>query len=62
MSPSQYDPNTTSRIRRDELRALVSRARDTGAQLDPGDESARRADGVVIHRHELSRWLERGGR
>lgn len=61
MSPSQSDPNTTSPIDSDELRALVSRARDTGAQAGPGDESERRAEVVVVRRLAVAQWLAREG-
>lgn len=57
MSPRQYDPNTTSPIDRDELRALLRRARDI--ETHPGDESehARRAEYVVVHRCNVAAWL-----
>ena len=61
MSPSQSDPNTTSPIDRDELRALVSRARDTEAQSRLLRESERRADVVVVRRLAVAQWLAREG-
>jgi hypothetical protein len=61
MYPPQSDPNTTSPIARDELRALVSRARDNGAHRSPEDESPCRAEVVVVHRFAVARWLARGG-
>jgi hypothetical protein len=61
MSPQQSDPNATGRIARDELRALVRRARDTEAHRPYEDESERRAEVVVVHRFAVARWLARGG-
>lgn len=61
MSPSLYDPNPTSRIDRDELRALVRRARDTEAQPALRDENERRADVVVVRRLAVAQWLARDG-
>ena len=61
MSPSQSDPNTTSPIDRDELRALVSRARDTEAQSRLLRESERRADVVVVRRLAVAQLLAREG-
>lgn len=61
MSPRQCDPNTTSPINRDELRALLSRVRDIGAQPDVDAERSRRAEHVVVHRSNVAIWLGRGG-
>jgi hypothetical protein len=59
MSPIQYDPNATSPIDRDELRALVCRARDIEAQRAAEDERADRAEVVVVNRIAVAAWLGR---
>ena len=57
MSPRQYDPNSTSPIDRDELRALLSRARDIAAQPAVRSASDGRAENVVVHRAAVAAWL-----
>ena len=57
MSPQQYDPNTTSPIDRDELRALLSRARDIATPPGVDLERLRRGEHVVVHRCAVAAWL-----
>ena len=57
MSLTQYDPNTTSPIDREELRALVRRARDIVTQSDDAREGDDRAVVVVVHRAAVAAWL-----
>jgi hypothetical protein len=59
MSPKQSDPNTTSPIDRDELRALVCRARDIETQKRADDASSGRAEVVVVNRSAVAAWLGR---
>lgn len=61
MSPRQYDPNTTSPIDREELRALLRRVRDIGTQPGVHPERSGRAEDVVVHRCNVAVWLGRGG-
>ena len=59
MTPMPSDPNTTSPIDRDELRALVRRARDTSAQPAVTTARTRRVGDVVVHREAVAAWLDR---
>lgn len=58
MSPMQSDPNTTSPINRDELRALLRRARDIEAHTHVASRPLDRAVDVVVDRAALSAWIE----
>lgn len=57
MSPQLSDPNSTSPINRDELRALLRRARDIEAHDRAADVHARRGVKVVVNRNVLNAWL-----
>lgn len=57
MSPQHTDAGTTSRINRDELVALIRRARDNGAHANAAFVTDRRGAEVVVHRQAVAAWL-----
>jgi hypothetical protein len=61
MSPMQYDPNSTSPIDRDELRALLCRVRDNATQPGVVNASRDRVADVVVRRAAIAAWLGREG-